>query len=162
MCRRSRPGYGNWSTTSTRLGRNSKGDAMTLRESKQLIRRWISERFSDERLAQVYAFNQDGKMRFQSACDCLLGVTGSPTLHEPESCRDDDWPAHYFRIRYNGGQFALDCEQAYNILGWLNTRRFGIADCSDELRKRRLSAILRAQMRIRARARQQEGERVCV
>jgi hypothetical protein len=135
---------------------------MTLRESKQLIRRWISERFSDERLAQVYAFNQDGKMRFQSACDCLLGVTGSSTLHEPENCPDDDWPAHYFRIRYNGGQFALDCEQAYNILGWLNTRRFGIADCSDELRKRRLSAILRAQMRIRARARQQEGERVCV
>src|ERR1043166_4483094 len=102
---------------------------MTLRESKQLIRRWISERFSDERLAQVYAFNQDGKMRFQSACDCLLGVTGSSSPHAAEDCPDDDGPAHYFRIRYNGGQYALCGEQAYNILGGLNPRRFGIADC---------------------------------
>src|ERR1041385_7567355 len=124
MCRHSQSGYGNWKRISIRSGRSRKGHAMTLRESKQLIRRWISERFSDERLAQVYAFNQDGKMRFQSACDCLLGVTGSSILHEPENCPDDDWPAHYFRIRYNGGQFALDCEQAYNIIGWGGRRGF--------------------------------------
>jgi hypothetical protein len=134
---------------------------MTLRESKQLIRHWISERFSDERLAQVYAFNQDGRMRFQSACDCLLGVTGSSTLHQPEDCPDADWPAHYFRIRYNGGQFALDVEQAYNIIGWVGSRGF-MHDSSDRLRQVRLSAILRAQMRIRARQRQQKGELVCV
>ena len=133
---------------------------MTLRESKQLIRRWISERFSDERLVEVYAFNQDGRMRFQSACDCLLGVTGSSTLHQPEDCPDRNWPAHYFRIRYNGGQFALDAEQAYNLIGWVGRQFFD--GCSDQLRQRRLSAILRAQMRIRARARQPEAESVAV
>ena|ERR1041385_1253049 len=142
---------------------------MTLRESKQLIRRWISElsplrgleenamRFSDERLAEVYAFNQDGKMRFLDPCSCLLGVTSSGQLHQDDNTCSH---LHYLRMRDldNDGQAV---ENAYNALGYVslpeNDRR-----PSDEWRRIRLSAILRAQMRIRARSRQQEGERVCV
>jgi hypothetical protein len=135
---------------------------MTLRESKQLIRRWISERFSDERLVEVYAFNQDGRMRFLDPCGCLLGVTGSEKVHEGlgyvkgGSCNH----LHYLRVRDfdNDGHIA---ENAYNALGYVslpeNDRRPG-----DEWRRIRLSAILRAQMRIRARTRQQEAEPVAV
>jgi hypothetical protein len=127
---------------------------MTLRESKQLIRRWISERFSDERLAEVYAFNQDGKMMYESPCCCLLGVTGAENLHEAGSGCDK---RHYIRIRETV-PIGMATELAYNFLGniaphWM---QFG-----DPLRRRRLSAILRAQMRIRAqerRARQRQPE----
>src|ERR1041385_353333 len=94
---------------------------MTLRESKQLIRRWISERFSDERLAQVYAFNQDGKMRFLDPCGCFLGVTGAEKLHEGPDYVKGGYCSHlhYLKMRDfdNDGQLA---ENAYNALGYVS------------------------------------------
>jgi hypothetical protein len=124
---------------------------MTLRESKQLIRRWISERFSDERLAQVYAFNQDGRMRYCSPCCCLRGVTEAERLHDFDAACDRQ---HYIRLNTVEG---VEAELAYNVLGNVaaHRRNFG-----DGLRQRRLSAILRAQMRLRARARQPQPELV--
>jgi hypothetical protein len=126
---------------------------MTLRESKQLIRRWISERFSDERLAQVYAFNQDGRMQYSSPCACLLGVTTAKHLH---SWGDGCWATHYRVLK----QVGADAELAYNYLAYVDRLGRFRFEGVEQLRQRRLSAILRAQMRIRAR--QQEGERVCV
>src|ERR1041385_5578348 len=128
---------------------------MTLRESKQLIRRWISERFSDERLAEVYAFNQDGRMRFLDPCGCLLGVTGAETLHSKKCSAG--WPPHYAKILH-GSRFAHQVQDAYNVLGWAKTIsvRGGAKRESEDWRRIRLGAIPRAQMRLRARTRQQE------
>src|ERR1041385_9011185 len=119
---------------------------MTLRESKQLIRRWISERFSDERLAEVYAFNQDGRMRFLDPCGCLLGVTGSHALHQSNGKCDQQ----HYRDLYTE-KLAINVGYAYNLLGYFNALG---GFCGDDLRRIRLGAILRAQMRIRARQRQ--------
>jgi hypothetical protein len=120
---------------------------MTLKESKQLIRLWISERFSDERLAEVYAFNQDGRMRYCSPCCCLRGVTEAERLHDFDEACDRQ---HYIRLNTAEG---VEAELAYNVLGNVAAHR---PNFGDGLRQRRLSAILRAQMRIRSRARQQE------
>ena len=52
-----------------------------LRNSKQVTREWVRGQFSDQRLASVAAFNQDGKMSFRNPCGCLMGVTYSDPLH---------------------------------------------------------------------------------
>jgi hypothetical protein len=45
------------------------------------IRAFIRENWSDQKLAEVYAFNQDGKMNREHNCCCLLGVTFASRLH---------------------------------------------------------------------------------
>src|SRR4051812_8934072 len=53
-----------------------------LRQAKQAVRTFIRAHFDDQRLHEVIAFNDDGKMQYSSACCCLLGVTLSSTpLH---------------------------------------------------------------------------------
>lgn len=119
-----------------------------LKQDKQTIREYIRNYFDDQRLAQVYAFNRDGKMEFYSRCGCLLGVTLCTTLHY-KACDEDRMLStnHYFHAR-NDLKGAKLAEMAYGDL------------CSDYsypygklLRQQRLSAILRAEMRRRDRIR---------
>lgn len=51
-----------------------------LRHSKQVVREWVRAHFSDQRLASVAAFNEDGRMGFRNPCGCLMGVTFSDRL----------------------------------------------------------------------------------
>ena len=57
-----------------------------LRSSKQIIRQWVGANFSDQKLANVMAFNADGKMTFRNPCGCLMGVTYSEPLHIGGRC----------------------------------------------------------------------------
>jgi hypothetical protein len=123
-----------------------------LRKSKQVIREWVCAHFSDQRLASVTAFNADGKMSFRNPCGCLMGVTYSNPLHDGASCDRE----HYWRARRQDlaqvGRFAAlfpssrigKAEKAYNFLGFSSA--FGTCFGDDQLRKRRFSAILRAEM----------------
>ncbi len=122
-----------------------------LRRDKQHIREYIREHFSDEKLAQVYAFNRDGKMEFYNRCACLLGVTLSAQLHE-QPCADEmrlrEGKGHYLNAKRLGG--ACRAEMSYGTLATDYAREsWGYHLVS--LRQCRLSAILRAELRRRDR-----------
>jgi hypothetical protein len=106
-------------------------------QNKQIIREYIRQHFSDEKLAQVYAWNQDGKMLATDPCGCLLGVTSSAQIHNwsKEGCPNSK---HYFEAKAIPG--AVEAEQAFFRLshGHSNSRRQPV-----------MSAILRAEMKRR-------------
>jgi hypothetical protein len=126
-----------------------------LQKSKHIVRQWIRANFSDEKLASVQAFNSDGKMGFRNPCGCLMGVTYSDRLHMGDDCDGE----HYWVARRqdlaNTRRFAAlfptsrigKAEKAYNFLGF--SAKFGNCFGDDQLRRRRFSAILRAEMRRR-------------
>src|SRR4051794_22604747 len=119
-----------------------------LRKAKQVIREWIRTHFSDEKLASVAAFNEDGKMGFRNPCGCLLGVTYSDPLHLGHDCNHE----HYRRARRQ--DLALfspsglgKAEKAYLLLGVTAACSNGLG--GDEGRRRGFSALLRAERRRR-------------
>lgn len=128
-----------------------------LRQSKQLIRAWVGAKFSDQKLASVTAFNEDGKMSFRSPCACLMGVTYSDGLHTDQNCNHD----HYWRARRHdlvetsrwARLFSSSgmgrVEKAYLLLGFSSECNSCFGD--DDVRRRRFSALLRAEMRRRDR-----------
>ncbi len=128
-----------------------------LQHSKQVVREWVRANFSDEKLASVAAFNEDGKMSFRNPCGCLMGVTHSERLHEGHDCDRK----HYWRARRQDlaqtRRFAAlfpssrigKAEKAYHFLGFSATLNSCFGD--DQLRRRRFSALLRAEMRRRDR-----------
>jgi hypothetical protein len=128
-----------------------------LRKSKQVVREWVRANFSDEKLAGVTAFNADGKMTFRNPCGCLMGVTYSERLHLGHDCnRDHYWVARRQDVAQTRRFAALfptsrigRAEGAYNFLGF--SANFGYCFGDDELRRRRFSALLRAEMRLRER-----------
>ncbi len=128
-----------------------------LRKSKTIVRDWIRANFSDQRLASLAAFNMDGKMTFRNPCACLIGVTHSARLHADEECsREHYWLARRRDVAQTSRFAALfssvrigRAEKAYLFLGF--SVNFSNCFGDDELRRRRFAAILRAEMRRRAR-----------
>ena len=127
-----------------------------LRRSKKLVREWVRLNFSDQRLASVAAFNEDGRMKFRNPCSCLMGVTYSDPLHEDDCNHEHYWLARRMDLaqtRRFGALFPTyglgKAEKAYNFLGYSPTLHSCFSD--DRLRQRRFSALIRAEMRRRAR-----------
>jgi hypothetical protein len=128
-----------------------------LRTSKQVVREWVRTHFDDQRLASVAAFNADGKMSFRNPCGCLMGVTHSDSLHSGNYCdRKHYWFARkqdLAQTRFLAALFPSSrigkAEKAYNFLGF--SASFSHCFGDDDLRRRRFSAVLRAEMRRRAR-----------
>lgn len=121
---------------------------MTLREAKQAIRAYIQTK-PEQRVAEVYAFNQDGKMDADNGCTCLLGTMSAAKLHVRlilATCPELDCGMHYLREReVDGARWA---ENGYICLS-----------SYPDIRRRRFSAILRAELRLRARARKVQERR---
>jgi hypothetical protein len=114
--------------------------------AKRTIRAWIQAHFSDEKLAEVYAFNADCKMSLEDPCGCLLGVTLPTTLHQDyivcgKFCPDRN--SHYATAKKLPSGRAV--EYAYYCLG------FGLFP---SLRRYRLARILRAEIKRRDRERE--------
>lgn len=119
---------------------------MTLREAKQAVRAYIRT-WSTQRVAEVYAFNQDGKMSFVDTCGCIRGVAGSVVLHNQYQCGTSS--KHYFA---ENGEIAYAAERGYLELS------YGACDLLNPgLARVRLSVILRAELRLRARAESQKA-----
>ncbi len=116
---------------------------MTLRECKQAIRAFIRQHWSEERLVSVYAFNRDGRMNEMNTCSCLIGCTLPACLHTGHECDE----RHYLDAKALPG--AVNAELAYMMLAWKSLRRF--PDYSEQplIQQRRLSAILRGELRRR-------------
>jgi hypothetical protein len=131
-----------------------------LRKSKHVIREWVQVYFDDEKLAGVAAFNADGKMSFRNPCGCLMGVTHSIRLHTGDHCdREHYWRARKQDLAHSRPLAALfpssrvgKAEKAYNFLGFSASFHNCFGD--DDVRRRRLSALLRAEMRRRERLRE--------
>ncbi len=119
----------------------------TLKQSKQAIRAFVRAHWSDQKLTEVYAFNRDGKMHWNDYCGCLLGVSLAETLHTRQSkCPDLILGMHYISVKKSLRNAAM-VEAAYWHL-WDGSYIRGFL-CWDALAQRRLSAILRAEMRRR-------------
>jgi hypothetical protein len=126
-----------------------------LRQSKEIVREWVRANFSDEKLASVAAFNADGKMSFRNPCSCLIGVTYSGRLHVGEDCdREHYWQARRKDLAQTRPLAVLfpssrigKAEKAYNFLGF--SPNFNSCFGDDQVRRRRFSALLRAEMRRR-------------
>jgi hypothetical protein len=135
--------------------RNEMNFQRELRNSKQVVRSWVRANFSDQKLASVAAFNADGKMSFRNPCGCLMGVTYSDRLHVGQECnRKHYWRARRQDLTQTHRLAALflasrigKAEKAYNLLGLSASLNSCFGD--DELRRRRFSALLRAEMRRR-------------
>jgi hypothetical protein len=128
-----------------------------LRKAKQVIREWVRTNFSDEKLACVAAFNADGKMSFRNPCSCLMGVTYSNRLHTAdEACNREHYRTACRHDLAHSGRFAAlfsstrmgKAEKAYIVLGL--EAKFHSCFGDDQLRARRFAALLRAEMRRRA------------
>ncbi len=127
-------------------------------EARKTIRNFIRMHWDDRRLHEVYAFNADGKMSYFSACRCIMGVTLCEHLHD-RVCADlqRSWDANTFDSHYNKAQQlegGKETEDAYSILGW-NNLCLGLTTTTDATRRVRLSTILRAEIRRRARENRQ-------
>jgi len=97
-----------------------------------IVSNWI-KRFSTQRLHDVLAFNEDGKMSYSDGCSCLMGVTFAQGLHTRDSaCTDPQF--HYFMARALPG--AAEAEIAYRKI---SAEGPGLMD-----------AILRAEIRRRS------------
>ncbi len=123
-----------------------------LKSAKQDIRKFIQHQYTDEKLASVYAFNQDKNMEFMNCCSCLMGVTLSGGLHT--TCGDrltiTGNLSHYRRAQ--ALPFAWEAECGYARLGYKLGSVYGLKDWDlTTLRRIRLSAILRAEIRRRDR-----------
>jgi hypothetical protein len=100
--------------------------------STTTVKRFVAFEWTDQKLAEVLAFAEDGKMGFWRPCNCLIGVHGSANLHR--SCQD----AHYARSKRINPRLQT-VETAYRCLG-LKTDSSWIA--RNSIRQRRFIAIL--------------------
>lgn len=118
-----------------------------LQQSRRHIRAFLHT-LSWQKIADMYAFNQDGRADFYDYCGCLLGMASSDRLHtDDEFCwrGDRGLPCHYLRIRSNN-PLAVPAEEAYSHLGYKAS-----GNGSQCLRAMRLHYILKAELRRRAR-----------
>lgn len=75
------------------------------------VRTW-----TDQKVAEVIAFNDDGRMEYNCCCGCIRGVTLSTTLHTTGQLRAcaDSGPNHYGKTVWLPG--ALLAEKGYLML----------------------------------------------
>jgi len=113
----------------------------TLREHKQVMRSFIREHYTDQRLAEVLAHAQDGKFSYRSCC-CLIGAaTANHPLREEDDYSDD---LHYAKARQLNN--AVSAELSYAC----PSGHFEDSP-SDKGRRLLIIPILRAEQKRRAR-----------
>jgi hypothetical protein len=87
----------------------------------EAIKNFMQDHYTDERLAELLAHAQDGKLAFMSCC-CFIGIPIADHALQGDSAMD--WclivlSVHYQRARALPG--ALDAEYEYRKLGELYT-----------------------------------------
>jgi hypothetical protein len=111
-----------------------------LSEGKEILRTFMREHYTDERLAMLLEHAQSGRLRFISCC-CFIGVATADHPLVGFSVYLND--THYIAAQQLSG--AYDAETAY--------RRLGAASLEEReaMRRRRIIPIIRAEMRRRDR-----------
>lgn len=111
---------------------------MQIDEAVRIVMDYVSA-WTDQKLAEVAAFCEDGKMHFYNPCCCLIGVSSSINLHRDfRTCGG----IHYTKLRV-GNPEANCVENAYQILG---KETDGHGGYGQPTRDQRFLAILREVM----------------
>lgn len=118
-----------------------------LKQAYRSLREFIAT-WPESRVIEAYAFNKEGKMIYNHGCRCVRGLAEAETLHV-ERCEGD----HYHKAN---SQLAYTAEVAYYVIGLTAFPPPPGTLGDDGLRQRRMSPILRAEMRRRFRLRQVE------
>jgi hypothetical protein len=106
-------------------------------ERKRIMRSFMQNHYTDERLAMLLAHAQQGKLRYMSCC-CFIGITtANHPLQEGISYADGE---HFYRLRNNYGYVTAEIAFQKCAPGR-----------SDEERRRILIPMIRAEMRRRDR-----------
>jgi hypothetical protein len=116
-----------------------------LKEAKRSIRRFLRY-YSDEKLCELLAHAQAGKLSYLSCC-CLVGVL---TADHPLREGGNNWTSmHYHRaLAFSGGKEADRSFVALGIYGIGFIPSFAEAE---RIRRRRMISIVRGEMRLRER-----------
>jgi len=139
-----------------------------LRQYKSILREALASA-TDEKLAEMLAFAQDGKMLYESKCSCFIGSLSAHRVHEYDYARD---PEHhpYGRCPETGAHFVGHYQLALRKFGLAETAYLGLGVVGPRLadpvsksrsvdpldtvrRQRRIVPILKAQIRLRSRQR---------
>jgi hypothetical protein len=108
-----------------------------LAEATRIIREFVSG-WTDQKLAEVLAFAEDGKMEYWDTCGCLIGVATGENLHNRTDCADFlSHYAEYCRIR----NASLGIELGYLLLGGSGSSHNSMFE--QTIRDQRFIAILR-------------------
>lgn len=113
------------------------------------IQTFIARYWSDQKLAEVYAFNEDGKMRYVDPCACFLGVTLANTLH---TNRDKCSGSHYVNATRLEGARAAEAEYLsldFDLMTFILAIGMGLDRACERTQQKRLAVILRAEMQRR-------------
>jgi hypothetical protein len=137
---------------------------MELRKAKQILRAALATA-TDEKLAEMLAWAQDGMMIYRSACQCFVGSLGSKHVHKNSACEDESVILQHRAESLSSKQFAVSiiapvhysravsefprADSAYAHLYRLSD----VLDGSNEdvMRQRRIVPIIKAQIRLRSR-----------
>ena len=117
-----------------------------LKRNKQIIRNFMREHYTDERLAMLLAHAQSGRLSILSCC-CFLGI---PTANHALQGATDWEDTHYEEAVMRFGRKA---EMAFNDL-YVGASPEDLKWNIGEVRNRRLIPIIKAEIRRRDRERQ--------
>lgn len=129
-----------------------------LKQNKQIIRQFMQAHYSDERLAMLLAHAQSGRLSFWSCC-CFIGVATAD--HALQGSRDT--PGYLVGQHLNaarllpGGEEAEEAFMALSGDPWNNDH-----PQTDDVARRRLIPIIKAEIRRRDRERQAVHSEVMV
>lgn len=115
-------------------------------EQKQVIRRFMQDHYTDERLAMLLAHAQSGRLSYASCC-CFAGVSNAPHALRTAKDRSYSYVAH--------GIPDWGASAAYGLLVPLLTNMrhtYDPSEAADTIRRRILIPMIRAEMRRRDRA----------
>lgn len=124
------------------------------REHKQAIRGFMQEHYTDERLAQLLAHAQSGRLYYMQCC-CFIGIpTADHALRGGEAmCSVAEWPAE--QLHYKAARLLSGAEEAehgfYELPTASHQGRSG--ETGNAIRRRILIPMIRAEMKRRERAR---------
>lgn len=111
---------------------------------KGVLRSFIREHYTDQKLTEVLAHAQDGKLSYFSCC-CFIGVVTADHALKGEA-RHNNY-SHYLVAQELHG--SVQAEFAYAHL----SQGAGSYEAKDPLRRKRLIPILRAEMKRREKLR---------
>ena len=123
-----------------------------LKECKRAIRNFLRTAYTDERLTWLVEHARSGRLVYNSCC-CLVGVvTADHTLQGKVPVRELA-TSHYALAKTFVGASAA--ERAYQDMGYVGKTRVPSAD---DVRRRRLVPLVKAEIRRRDRTRAERSE----
>lgn len=128
---------------------------MKIKTLKKHIRAFMRNHYTDERLAQLLCHARDGKLAYFSCC-CFIGIATADHALEGNIGGAYSESEHYLTAAHLDG--ALDADRSYCWLANVSPNNW--TQPSDEVRRRILIPMIRAEMKRRSSVEPAEPEEV--